>query len=252
MRSHARLFRAVALLSVPSFVLLITVLPEGGSREVAAAEKDRAGTARQILEDAYAGRHYYGKGFPGFEARLTCVFGNEKTRGKVKVLPSGEVEVEIPQLATRQWVHEQLSIMVSHRLRKPRHDPRSLTLEDDDGHPMGARIRIKDEFETSFRIKDHRVREVHRSGPGFRFAVSVLDYTKAADAKDLPRHLAVSYFDSVTGRLLRTFVFQDAYRQLEKYALPERRLAVGHSDQGVHTVYFDLSEHKLLEKTTDL
>lgn len=235
------------------FVALGSLLAVGGLRAPAAnADKDQTAAAREMLERAYSSRHYYGESFPGFEAKVTCVFGNEKTAGRVKVDSSGKTELDLPGAVPRQWVEEQLSIILSHRLRRPMGRYESLRIEEDDGHPFGRRIRADDPFETAFRIRDNRVREIQRNAPGFRFVVSILDYTRAADGKELPRHLAVSYFDRPSGRLLRTFVFQDSYRQVGKYALPERRLAIGSSEQGIHTVYFELTDHKLLPKTTDL
>jgi hypothetical protein len=234
-------------------VLLLAGLAWGSRAATpAAAEKDRSAEALRLLEEAYARRHFYGADFPGFEAELTCVFGGGELKGKVVVRSQAEIDVDLPEPAARFWVLEQLSIILSHRLRPPALDPKLLLADDDTAHPLGRRISVRDRFDTAYRVRDGRIREVERNTPPLKFVVAILDHEKLPDGKEVPRHFTASYFDADSGKLLRTFVFQDAYEMVGKYALPRRRLAIGTSDDGLHAVEFELSGHKLLERPAPL
>jgi hypothetical protein len=237
-----KIARRAAALLLGGAALLSTGAPPGA----AALEKDEGAEALRLLKEAYARRHSYGEDFPGFEAKLACDFGPGRSEGRVRVSAAGEVDVELPELEARLWVSEQLSIMIAHRLRQNLPEANTLRLEPADGHPLGRRLAVKDSFQTGYRLREGRITEIERTSPPVRFVVTILEYAQAEDGKDLPRHFIATYFESETGRLLRSFVFQDSYRKLEKYALPAKRLAVGSADGGTHTASFELSGHKLL------
>ena len=212
-------------------------------------EEDRAKAAHELLTEAYGRRHVYGDAFPGFTAELRCQFGAGETSGHVRVTDEGKVEAELEAPEARQWVEEQLSIILSHRLGSKAPEEASLRLLDDDKHPLGRRIAVRDGFGTSYRVGDGHVREVERSTGPIRFVVTILDYVEVIDGKELPRFFTATYFDADSDRLLRSFVFHDAYEKVGAYALPKERVAVAASDGGTYTARFSLSKHKLLEKS---
>jgi uncharacterized membrane protein len=92
-------------------------------------DRDEGAEALNLLKDAHGRRHSYGEAFPGFEAKLKCAFGDGNCEGKVRVRAGGEVEVELPEPEARLWVEEQLSIIISHRLRFSLPEAKALRLE---------------------------------------------------------------------------------------------------------------------------
>ena len=117
--------------------------------------------ARNLLQQAFASTYRWPKGFGGFRADLICTQAGLSSKGTVRVVSARDVEVKCDDEGLKGWASGQISMMAVHR--GPRTFEESdgrhiLTLESDDGHPMGRAIRIHGDGMNSFyRIAEGRI-----------------------------------------------------------------------------------------------
>jgi hypothetical protein len=158
-----------------------------------------------------------------------------------------EVHLEAPE-PDREWASRELASLVAHRWpqaygsgdgRYPKEtDP-------DDRHPLGLLVMLRgDPLSSSYRVQDRQVTQINRHHPGGRFSIVIQARMTAPDGRGLPTQFAVCHWDG-TGRLIRSDLYSDAYRNVEGVLLPERRRVATADDRGLTTRELRLTQHAL-------
>jgi hypothetical protein len=116
-----------------------------------------------------------------------------------------------------------------------------------DEHPLG-RLLIFDagRFASSYRIRDRQILVVNRHLGKENLTITVLENDRNADGRFLPRSYAVQYWESGTGRLLRTETVQDRWRRIDSWDLPAVHTVTTATDAGLSVRTFTLTGHQLL------
>lgn len=203
------------------------------------AAKGQGQTAAGLLAAARANRSVWSKGFPGFKADAVATIDGQVKTGKLKIDSSGTVELVMPEGKPADWARDQMESMVQHRIPDGQVSEGNVVFVDDDrANPLGRRIALGDDRESSYRIKDGVIREVRRADESTRFTISVLEVEWNPQKKYLPRSFAMNYFDSKTGELRESHAFHNQWLRLGGFDLPKLilEIAVERSSTSVRQV----------------
>ena len=171
-----------------------------------------------LFEEALAARATW-KDFPGFRAAIAGNLHGRLFDGTVTIDAKGKVEFSATDPSAEEsvalWIQEQLESIVLHRLVLPaKSEPRPKPVlrfgEERDDHPLG-RLLIFDggRFASSYRIRDRQLTVVNRHLGKENVTITALENERNAEGRFLPRSYTVQYWESVTGRLLRTEAVKD-------------------------------------------
>jgi len=205
-----------------------------------------------LLKDAYSRREHWGPEFPGFRADIAVQIGAESGKGTVEVKPRGpnQVRVTLENAKLRRWATEALGSIVAHRQAgdfKSNDGRYPLTLGPEDHHPMGRLLKLNDGMGSSYRLKDGLLMQINRqAGPQMRFTIDMLDYRRTQHNKWLPHLFTVSFFAAKGGALLRHDTYEDTYRLVGDYYLPNERRQLTAEDGRTTMHVLSLSRQKLL------
>jgi hypothetical protein len=214
-----------------------------------AAAKSDAQTAAGLLAGARANRSVWPKGFPGFKADIAVTVDGEAKSGKLKIDSSGTVELVMPDGKPADWARDQLESMVQHRMPDGQVSEGNVVYVDDDRtNPLGRRIALDDDRESSYRIKDGVIREVRRADGATRFTISVLEVDWNPEKKYLPRSFAINYFDSKSGELRQSHAFHNGWRRLGGFDLPTLILEIAVERGSTSVRQVELKNLELLSK----
>jgi hypothetical protein len=218
--------------------------------------KDADPEAVALFEEALAARAQW-HDFPGFTARI---HGNQEGRrfaGSVTIDADGEITFSEDDPSRTEsvssWVQAQLSSLVLHRLARSASSERVKPVlrfaSTRDEHPLG-RLLIFDggRFASSYRIRDKQIMVVNRHLSKENLTITTLANDKNADGRLLPRSYNVAYWQSGTGRLLRTESVQTSWRRVGSWDLPATHSVTTSSDAGLSVRTFSLTQHELLPK----
>jgi hypothetical protein len=215
--------------------------------------KDADADAVARFQEALAARAQW-RDFPGFSARITGNLDGRRFTGTVSIDAKGEVVFTDDDLNRSEsvsgWVQEQLESIVLHRLARPaRPDaPRPVLrfgeLRED--HPLG-RLLVFDggRFASSYRIKDRQITVVNRLLGKENMTITTLENEKSSDGRFLPRAYVVQYWDSATGRLLRSEAVHATWQRVGAWDLPATHTVTRSGDAGLSARSFTLSKHEL-------
>jgi hypothetical protein len=202
-----------------------------------------------MFEKSIASRAVWRK-FPGFTATISGVVDGREFTGTANIDADGGVKTKIDEESAQEWVDDQLGSIVLHRKASSgkRARPVLRFADNDTSHPLGRLLTfVGGSFASSYRVKDDQIMVVNRNIGPQNFTITILDNTKTANGKFLPRTYAVQYWDSKTGRLNRSETFRNGWKRVGAYDLPESLLVTKASAGGLIVREFKLSKHKLLE-----
>ncbi len=192
-----------------------------------AAAKGQDQTAAGLLAAARSNRSIWPKEFPGFKAETIATVDGETKTGKLEIDATGTVELAMPKGKPADWARDQLEAMVRHRMPDGEVSEGNVVFADNDrANPLGRRIALGDDRESSYRIKDGAIMEVRRAAGPMRFTISVLEIEWNPDKKYLPRSFVVNYIDSKTGELRESHAFLNTWHRLGGFDLPQRILEI--------------------------
>ncbi len=212
-----------------------------------AAAKGQVQTAARLLAAARANRSVWTKGFPGFKADAVVTIDGETKTGKLKIDSSGTVELAMPEGKPADWARDQMESMVQHRMPDGQVSEGNVMFVDNDcANPLGRRIALGDDRESSYRIKDGVIREVRRGDDATRFTISVLEVEWNAEKKYLPRSFAMNYFDSKTGELRESHAFHNKWLRLGGFDLPKLILEIAVERKSTSVRQVELKNLELL------
>ncbi len=189
--------------------------------------------------------------FPGYTTDLVVTSGDEKVTAKATIDASGVVELDMPESKLADWVEEQLSSLVQHRMPDGEVSEGDVKwAEENDDHPLGRLVSLGDTaFSSAYRLKDDVIMEVNRSaGPAMRFTISVLEIERNAENKYLPRAFTMNFFNAKSGALQNSLGYWNEWTRVGKFDLPKTILEVDAHPGGTTTRQIVFSNCKLIEQ----
>jgi hypothetical protein len=228
----------------------------GGSGEKCPAMQAAAVTAkdqpeaRALLQGAFDKTYRWPKGFGGFRADFTCAQAGLTVSGRAEVKSPREVSVDCGDEAVREWVQGQVSMMAVHR--GPRTFEESdgkyvLTLEPEDGHPMGRLLRIHgDGMNSRYRIQNQRITQINRGMERMKFTINVEDSLATQDGRFLTTRYVVYYFSPADGKLANAESFADRHAVVNGIYLPGVRRMTSVEEGELITRELRFEQHALL------
>ncbi len=209
-----------------------------------------------LFEEAVAARAQW-RDFPGFSARITGDLDGRRFGGTVTIDAKGEVTFSDDDPSRTEavsgWVEGQLDSLILHRLPRPSPPGRSRTVvrfaETRDDHPLGRLLIFEGgRFASSYRIRDKQILVVNRHRGKENLTITALENERNAEGLFLPRGYVVHYWESGTGRLLRTETVRDRWRRVGSWDLPADHEVTTATDAGLSVRRFTLSQHELPRK----
>ncbi|MDA1052091.1 MAG: DUF3386 family protein [Planctomycetota bacterium] len=190
---------------------------------------------------------------PGLVADIVISTNGNVIEGQITVTSDGNLELTLPDSPHAQWAERRLQSLVSHRL--PREGERTFNVDFADDittHPLGRLIRFRDDpLHSVYRISDDVITEVHRTMGPTRFAISVLEVSRNAEGKHLPRAYSVSWWDAESGNLTACDMVRNEWVRVSRWDLPTKLLSVRTEDDGQRTVeQVVFRNHRILERST--
>jgi len=203
--------------------------------------------ARALLEEARQ-RVVVWDHFPGFKTKLEVDHDGKRSGGKLTVLPSGKVEVDLPDREATEWASGILKSMVNHRLKleSHKHEEALVVFGPEDQHPQGRLVKKGDRLASTYRIKNRQILQVNQRTEKGWISLNVLEYTPTLHGF-LPKQVAVFQFDE-KGSLTNSTVFTDEYVEVERFWLPKSRVIITAQGGKVEVSRLQFHEHSLLPK----
>jgi len=203
--------------------------------------------ARALLEEARQ-RVVVWDHFPGFKTTLDVDHDGKRSGGKLTVLPSGKVEVELPDREAAEWAGGILKSLVNHRLKTDthKHEEAPVAFGSEDQHPLGRLVKKGDRSSSTYRIKDRQILQVNQKTDKGWLSLNVLEYVPTPHGF-LPKQVAVFQFDE-KGSLTNSTVFTDEYVEVERFWLPKSRVIITAQGGKVEVSRLQFHEHSLLPK----
>jgi uncharacterized protein DUF3386 len=218
--------------------------------------KDADPAAVTLFEEALAARAQW-RDFPGFTARITGDLDGRRFGGTVTIDDKGEVTFSDDDSSRAEsvsgWVEAQLDSLVLHRLPRqsspdrPKPVLRFAPARDD--HPLGRLLIFEGgRFASSYRIRDKQIMVVNRHLGKENLTITALENERNAEGLFLPRGYVVHYWESGTGRLLRTETVRDRWQRVGSWDLPADHEVTTATDAGLSVRRFTLSKHEFARK----
>ena len=203
--------------------------------------------ARALLEEARQ-RVVVWDRFPGFKAKLEVNQDGKRSGGKLTVLPSGKVEVELQDREATEWAGGILKSLVNHRLKTEthKHEEAPVAFGSEDQHPLGRLVKKGDRSSSTYRIKDRQILQVNQKTEKGWLSLNVLEYVPTPHGF-LPKQVAVFQFDE-KGSLVKSTVFTDEYVEVERFWLPKFRMIVVAQGGKIEVSTLQFQDHRLLPK----
>ena len=220
------------------------------TREEAGSDVQNDPKAADLLRGAFEKTARWQSDFQGFQADLSINVNGNETKGSVKVKGPRDVSVEIQNEELQKWAQNQISMIAVHR--GPRSFEESdgkyaLTLEGDEGHPLGQRVNINgDGMGSWYRIKDNRITQINRKMPHIAFTINVEESALTQDNKNLTTRYTVYYFSPKDGTLQNVESFTDTHTRISSSDLPATRRINSYENGEVVTRNLIFENHKML------
>lgn len=206
--------------------------------------------ARDLLKRAFAKTSRWPKGFGGFSADLSVVQAGRISKGTVELKSPREIQVRLDDPELGRWAEGQISMMAIHRGPRSFEESDgkySLTLAEEDHHPLGRLVVIHGDGMTSrYRILDDRITQINRSMERIRFTINVDESMTTSDGKSLTTRYTVFYSSPSDGSLKGVESFWDQHAVIGGVYLPGTRRVSLNEDGGVTTRLLRFENHKLL------
>jgi hypothetical protein len=211
--------------------------------------------ARALLREAFENTARWPQAFKGFTADLTVQVNGKAVKGTVTVKGPRDITVSLPDCEFQQWVENQIGMIAVHRAPRTFEESDgqyTLTLGDDENHPLGRKVFIHgDGMHSFYRIKDGRITQINRKMghpgmPPFAFTINVEDSMLTTDTKFLTTHYTVYYYTPQDGKLTNVESVTDSHVRVGNADLPATRRIISfeHGEVTVKSLVF--TNHQLL------
>lgn len=218
-----------------------------------------AGTARvndsrahEIMQRAHEAGYRYPAGFAGFRTSLEASIAGDQVSGTIAVRAPKDIEIDAAtDEAGMAWLRQELASVAGHRWHAPYSEAdgrHTLTLDADDGHPLGQLVEVQDDrFASSYRVRDGQIAQVNRQMGTLRFSILIQDRVTAPDGRTLPAHFTVVFWDLEHDRLTRTDIHRDQFETVSGIPLLASRRVITVDDAGVTVKHLRLSNHEIFD-----
>ncbi|MGQ9896292.1 MAG: DUF3386 family protein [Acidobacteriota bacterium] len=201
-------------------------------------------TAEILLQEARRRRATFPDNqFHGFTANMIFREGNHTFTGQVRLKTIREITCDLPGASqtSLEWLRGVLAMNIAHRLERsggmpiPTHYP--VFIAEGEENALGVKVVFEgDPLNSSYRIQDGVITEVHRQMHGSRFTITTLDVVVTEDGYNLPEHYVVTYFDPETGRLSGVAQYTERYQRVGGMYLPNFIRIIETNQEGITTV----------------
>jgi hypothetical protein len=194
------------------------------------------------------------EGFHGFSGTVhvsTCMPDGavEQDHGSVTVGGAHATEVDgFTSGDIADWAKGELRSMAGHRWPTPYAEAdgkHTLTLRAEPGNPLGDYIKVHDDrFDSAYRVQNDRISQVIRTMGPMTFTITIQQHQTVPDGRVLPEHFTVNNWKE--GRLARTDMYKDVYRETDGVWTPAMRRVVTAADDGFTTRQLEVTDVSLL------
>lgn len=208
--------------------------------------------AHEIMQRAHEASYRYPAGFAGFQASLEASLAGDQISGTIAVRAPQDIEIDVAtDEAGMAWLRQELASVAGHRWHAPYSEAdgrHTLTLDADDGHPLGQLVEVQDDrFASFYRVHDGDITQVSRQMGKVRFSIFIQERATAPDGRTLPAHFTVVHWDTEQGRLTRTDIYRDQFEVIADIPLLAARRVITADDAGVTVKHLCLSNHELFD-----
>lgn len=221
---------------------------------IATTDVQNDSKAHEALKAGHESSYRFPEGFHGFSGTVKvskCLPDGtvEHERGTVTVGGPHATEVEgFVSGDIADWTKGELRSMAGHRWPTPYDEAdgkHTLTMESEPGNPLGDYIKVHDDrFDSAYRVSDGRISQVIRTMGPMTFTITIQKHQSAPDGHVLPEHFTVNYWKE--GRLFRTDMYHDVYRETDGVWTPAFRRVVTAADDGFTTRQLEVTDVSLL------
>ncbi len=187
--------------------------------------------------------------FPGFKAEIRGTADGRVFEGEVAVKDDGTMEISLDEPTARAWVKDQLGSIVMHRLAEGQGgaEPVLRFADEVTDHPLGRLLVFEGgRFASSYRVKDGRISVVDRNIGRHDMTIQVLEESRTAEGKYLPKAYTVQYWNAENGDLERVETVQEDWTRVGPIDLPTYHAVSTVSNAGFSFREFRLSKHALM------
>lgn len=211
-------------------------------------------TARDRFRAAYEHRYTWDSNFPGYTTKLELKQGDEIYTAEIKV--SSDLTVEITGIEDEkvsESVYNHMRDVITHRKRNTfenAHGKSTFTMGEEDA--SGAvEIMVKgDSMGSNYKIRGTEICQVSRVMGPMAFVINTNDSLDTGEGYISTGYNAI-FRDSKTNALKAKREFNESYKQLGNYYVPENQVIESiDADNSKMTTEFSFSETKLLETAT--
>lgn len=203
--------------------------------------------AHRLMRRAYNAEYRYPESFGGFRARMYYSWDAEGWGGAVEVRNPADIRYSGAAGRVDEHLRWEITAMIGHRWCIPYERAEgSLNLRlDPKQTPAGRSVHVEDGLESVYRVRSGEIVQVERRFGDLRFTVNIQERQRTADGKSLPVHYCIIYWSRDDGRIIRTDLYRDGYREVEGLYLPlSRRITVA-DDSGTTNRSLHFRDHEI-------
>ena len=206
--------------------------------------------ARDLLRRAFGSTYRWSAAFKGFSARLRVEEAGRAVEGTVDVRLPESITVSGADPELQKWTEGQVGMMAVHRGHRTFEEAdgrHTLTLGEEDGHPLGRLLLIHgDGMNSRYRVAGDRIRQINRSMGPVRFTINVEDALTTPDGRHLTTRYTVYYFHPTDGSIKQVDSITDHHAVVDGVHLPGTRRIINAENGEVRVRVMTFSDHKLL------
>tara|TARA_R110002111_G_scaffold262289_1_gene337876 strand:- start:180135 stop:180917 length:783 start_codon:yes stop_codon:yes gene_type:complete len=188
------------------------------------ASKEEQAEATKLYQKVREARALW-QDFPGFTADVTVSYNGETTQGKLTADKDFKVILSLDNEQLKEWSQPKLNSVIGHRKYRQQKPIPATFADAQVNHPLGRLVNI-DGQNTSFRLQDDVMTEVHRRSDKAWFTITTLDVWRTKEGGILPRDTAVTYRNPKTGAITSNRSNTFSFKRVGTFDLPETMLTV--------------------------
>jgi hypothetical protein len=179
-------------------------------------------TAKDIFQAAYENRYTWDADFPGYQADVELIQGDEVYNGHIKINPDFTVEVTgIADEKVAESVYTQLRDVVTHRKRntfEKAHGANSFALGETDSSGAVEILVTGDAMGSNYRVRGNQISLVSRVMGRMAFVINHRGHLETGSGY-VSSHYTAVFRNPQTNEVIRQMDFEDTYEPVGAYHL---------------------------------